>query len=123
MRVRVVAVASLRVDGQALVDGFAQRILDAMSVAFSVAGEDIFASVSIGIAVYPEDGAEIDALVERADQAHFDALLHGCIAEAADLDSAGRLRDVLDGLVYREALGGVAGALRLGRCGAYASPY
>lgn len=24
---------------------------------------------------------------ERADQAHFDALLHGCIAEAADLDS------------------------------------
>jgi len=58
-------------------DLVAQRILDAMAVAFSVAGEDIFASVSIGIAVYPDDGTDIDSLLMSADAAMYRAKAAG----------------------------------------------
>ena len=54
-------------------DLVAQRILDAMAMPFSIAGEDIFASVSIGIAIFPDDGPDVDSLLMSADAAMYRA--------------------------------------------------
>jgi diguanylate cyclase (GGDEF)-like protein len=64
-------------DQAADADRVAQRILDAMAVPFSLSGEDIFASVSIGIALYPDDAADIDSLLMSADAAMYRAKAAG----------------------------------------------
>jgi diguanylate cyclase (GGDEF)-like protein len=47
-----------------------------MSIAetpLDLGGKDVFVTVSIGIASFPEDGADIDVILERADQAMYRA--------------------------------------------------
>ena len=45
--------------------------LDAVSQPFLLAGREIFITASIGISVYPHDGADADALMKNADAAMY----------------------------------------------------
>ncbi|MDD2914825.1 MAG: EAL domain-containing protein [Gallionella sp.] len=45
----------------------AQKLLDAMSQMIVLGGNKLFATASIGIAVYPQDGADADTLLHSAD--------------------------------------------------------
>ncbi len=49
----------------------AQKILDAMRLAFFVGGTDQHVSGSIGISIYPEDGTDASTLLKNADTAMF----------------------------------------------------
>ena len=51
----------------------AQRILDLLQQPFSIDGEEIHAGASIGITVYPEDGADAETLIKNADIALYHA--------------------------------------------------
>jgi len=55
----------------------ARRILDALSQPFTLGGSEIMVSASIGIAVYPLDGADADALLRNADAAMYYAKEQG----------------------------------------------
>jgi diguanylate cyclase (GGDEF)-like protein/PAS domain S-box-containing protein len=51
----------------------ARRILDSISQPFLLAGQEIFITPSIGISVYPHDGADADALLKNSDAAMYHA--------------------------------------------------
>ena len=55
----------------------ARRILDALSLPFHVAGNEVVLCASIGIAVYPLDGVDGDSLLKNADAARNYAKQHG----------------------------------------------
>jgi PAS domain S-box-containing protein len=55
----------------------ARRILHALSRPFQVAGQEIFAGCSIGIAVWPDDGANSELLLRSADIAMYHAKNRG----------------------------------------------
>ena len=55
----------------------AQRVLDAMSEPFIIGAQEIFVTASVGIAVYPADGKDIDTLLINADVAMYQAKNHG----------------------------------------------
>ena len=55
----------------------ASRILDALSQPFTIGGSELMVSASIGIAVYPLDGADADALLRNADAAMYYAKEQG----------------------------------------------
>ncbi len=57
------------VDGMHRVEQLAQCILATLARPFNVAEEVVFVSASIGIALYPDDTAQIDVLLKNADQA------------------------------------------------------
>ncbi|MFW1678381.1 EAL domain-containing protein [Pontibacter sp. JAM-7] len=60
-------------DGFESVAEVAQLILEAFRSPFSISGYEIFSSLSIGIAVYPDHGADRITLVKHADVAMFEA--------------------------------------------------
>ena len=49
----------------------AGRVIERLSVPFNLAGNDTFVTPSLGIALYPEDGADAEALVKNADTAMY----------------------------------------------------
>ncbi len=51
----------------------AQRAIDAVAAPIEIAGQSVHASVSIGVAFRPADGATVDQLVEEADAAMYAA--------------------------------------------------
>jgi diguanylate cyclase (GGDEF)-like protein len=51
----------------------AERIIDSIRVAVSLGGRDHFVQASIGIAMFPDDGATIDDLLRNADRAMYRA--------------------------------------------------
>ncbi|WP_154717325.1 EAL domain-containing protein [Sterolibacterium denitrificans] len=51
----------------------AQKIRRSLTSAFEIDGQDIFVSTSVGIALYPADGADVSTLLRRADTAMFSA--------------------------------------------------
>lgn len=51
----------------------ARRIIDTMSASFSIQGQLLFVSASIGISVFPEDGDDSIALLKNADTAMYSA--------------------------------------------------
>lgn len=55
----------------------ARNIVERLTQAFQVAGNELYVSVSVGIAVYPQDGTEADELVRRADLAMYTAKSRG----------------------------------------------
>ena len=55
------------------VENIAQAILTALAEPFILSGERAFISGSIGITVFPSNGAETDDLLKQADQALYDA--------------------------------------------------
>jgi len=54
-------------------EGVLQKILDALSAAFSLTHEQVFVSASIGVTVYPDDASDIEGLLKNADQALYAA--------------------------------------------------
>lgn len=55
----------------------ARNIVERLTQAFRVAGNELYVSVSVGIAIYPQDGTEADELVRRADLAMYTAKSRG----------------------------------------------
>jgi len=55
----------------------ADRIVEAMKEPFQVDGRELFASVSVGISVYPSDGDDAETLVKNADAAMYRAKERG----------------------------------------------
>ncbi len=49
----------------------ARKILDAISAPFEVLNHQVFLSASIGIALFPKDGEEVEVLLNRADAAMY----------------------------------------------------
>ena len=58
---------------QLAIDQLAQRSLEALSAPFSVFGEEVETSASIGIAMAPDHGDSYDELLSRADEAMYRA--------------------------------------------------
>ena len=48
---------------------FAQQIINAVSRPFDVSGHQVFLGISVGVAVFPQDGAEPESLLRHADLA------------------------------------------------------
>lgn len=55
----------------------AQRILDAFKQPFELDEQQIFTSTSVGIAIYPQDGDDLQNLLKNADQALYKAKENG----------------------------------------------
>lgn len=51
----------------------ADKILEKMATPFNIEGHQIFSGMSIGVAVYPEDGNDFEVLVKAADMAMYHA--------------------------------------------------
>lgn len=61
----------------ATADQVAKSMLAALKEPFSLAGNEVFAGVSIGLAMYPDDGLSKDALLKNADTAMYRAKAAG----------------------------------------------
>lgn len=59
------------------IEQFANEILDTLKLPFFIDEQEYFISVSIGIALSPADGKDLETLVRKADQALFSAKEHG----------------------------------------------
>jgi EAL domain-containing protein (putative c-di-GMP-specific phosphodiesterase class I) len=84
----------------------AQKIVDALKSSFVLGTERVFVSASVGIAMCPIDGREIDELFKQADQAMYDAKTHGRNGFrffTPDLQ-AGALRRMRLGMDLRQAI-------------------
>jgi diguanylate cyclase (GGDEF)-like protein len=55
----------------------AQRLLSVLSEPFIIGDHEVFITASVGIAVYPSDGKDIDTLPINADVAMYEAKKHG----------------------------------------------
>ncbi len=55
----------------------AQRVLDAIAIPFELEGRDITITASLGVALCPEDGQDMDSLMKNADVAMFEAKADG----------------------------------------------
>jgi diguanylate cyclase (GGDEF)-like protein/PAS domain S-box-containing protein len=55
----------------------ARRILEALARPFLVGGQEIFVTVSIGIAIFPVDGESVDVLLKNSDTAMYHAKEQG----------------------------------------------
>lgn len=55
------------------IEGIAQNIITAFRQSFFIDGYEIFSTISIGIAMYPEHGRDVTSLIQYADVAMFDA--------------------------------------------------
>jgi len=51
----------------------AKRIVDSFSRPFEVDGRELYASASVGISVFPDDGRDVDSLIQHADTAMYQA--------------------------------------------------
>ncbi|MFV1992948.1 MAG: EAL domain-containing protein [Acidiferrobacterales bacterium] len=51
----------------------ARKILNALSIPFHISGHELFSSASIGISIYPDDGADPKTLLKNADNAMYRA--------------------------------------------------
>jgi predicted signal transduction protein with EAL and GGDEF domain len=55
----------------------AEKIIESLKSPFQVDGHEIYAGMSIGIALYPDDGDTMDTLIKHADLAMYHAKDHG----------------------------------------------
>jgi diguanylate cyclase (GGDEF)-like protein/PAS domain S-box-containing protein len=55
----------------------AQKILETIGEPLELAGQEVFSSCSIGIALYPGDGGDVDTLLKNADAAMYQAKEQG----------------------------------------------
>jgi PAS domain S-box-containing protein len=65
--------ASGRVAGRAAVERRARRLLDVVQAPVALPGASISVTPSIGIALFPDDGADADTLIQHADTAMYRA--------------------------------------------------
>lgn len=64
-------------ENQLSTERIAQGILDKLSEPFHLGSEVVYITTSIGISVYPVDGADVDVLLKNADQAMYAAKEQG----------------------------------------------
>ncbi|HEU5169220.1 MAG TPA: EAL domain-containing protein [Gemmatimonadales bacterium] len=57
--------------------GLARRILAVFAPSFQLGQHDMFTTASVGVAVYPEDGEEVETLLAHADTAMYEAKHQG----------------------------------------------
>jgi diguanylate cyclase (GGDEF)-like protein/PAS domain S-box-containing protein len=55
----------------------AEKVLDTLRLPFQIEGREIFATASIGISLYPEDGRDVETLIKNADAAMYRAKQQG----------------------------------------------
>ncbi len=55
----------------------ARRVLATINQPYSIGGHELYVTGSLGIALYPQDGADVEELVQRADIAMFQAKQQG----------------------------------------------
>jgi len=55
----------------------AQRAIDALKPEFKIAGVEVHATLSVGVAFYPDDGTTVETLIARADAAMYCAKQRG----------------------------------------------
>ena len=65
------------IEDKRIVANIADKICRKVGEPYYFAGKDIYVSASIGISLYPDDGADIGELMKRADTAMFKAKEHG----------------------------------------------
>lgn len=65
------------VDGRSESTMVAQKIVEAVQPAIRAGDRDLHVTASLGIALYPNDGADLAALLQSADIAMYDAKKHG----------------------------------------------
>jgi diguanylate cyclase (GGDEF)-like protein len=58
-------------------DRVARRVLKALRVPIQVAGHEVVTTASVGIAIYPDDGVDVDTLLKNADAAMYCAKEQG----------------------------------------------
>ena len=67
------AVVLPQLDGLDDAEAIARRIVEALARPFMLQGQQLFVSASVGIAAYPQDGGDADALLKSADTAMYSA--------------------------------------------------
>ncbi len=55
------------------VERVCRRVQDSLSTPFKVRGHELFTAASMGIALYPDDGEDVDSLLRNADAAMYEA--------------------------------------------------
>ncbi|MDO3378671.1 EAL domain-containing protein [Geoalkalibacter halelectricus] len=65
------------VHDQSQVEPVAKKVLDSFSQPFLINGREVYSSTSIGIALHPSDGADVDTLIRHADAAMYTAKAEG----------------------------------------------
>jgi diguanylate cyclase (GGDEF)-like protein/PAS domain S-box-containing protein len=66
------------IDDLSNVDKVSHKIVDAFRHHFMVNGHKILVTISIGVAVFPEDGRDLDTLVNSADKSMYYVRSNGC---------------------------------------------
>ncbi|HVI28024.1 putative bifunctional diguanylate cyclase/phosphodiesterase [Hansschlegelia sp.] len=77
----------------------ARRVREALAIPFRFDGEEVSTSASIGIALFPDNGFDVDELLKNADLAMYRAKADGrdgFRAFAADMDTSARAITVLE---------------------------
>jgi diguanylate cyclase (GGDEF)-like protein/PAS domain S-box-containing protein len=93
------AILQANVGGVEDTSELARRIRESLSVPFRFDGEEISTSASIGIAMFPDNGFDVDELLKNADLAMYRAKADGrdgFKAFAADMDTTARAITVLE---------------------------
>jgi predicted signal transduction protein with EAL and GGDEF domain len=67
-----------RVENRADVEIIAEKIFESFRKPVNIEGNEVFIACSIGIAVFPDDGEDVDALQKNADSAMYSAKQEGC---------------------------------------------
>ncbi|MBK6293110.1 MAG: EAL domain-containing protein [Rhodoferax sp.] len=65
------------IDNLDTVSHVATKVLDKLAAPFQIEGHELAASLSMGVAVWPDDGQDFDALLQRADTAMYQAKAAG----------------------------------------------
>ena len=64
-------------ENEKVAERVAQQILNKLAEPFTIEGEQVYITTSIGISFYPDDGADVDTLLKNADQAMYVAKAMG----------------------------------------------
>jgi len=67
------AILKLDIDSKGKAAEFAQKILDILSQPFHITGRDLYTTISMGIALSPNDGSATQELLKNADMAMYKA--------------------------------------------------
>ena len=65
------------ISGTQAVSRICERLIEQVSRPLELRGQEVYTSVSIGIAIYPHDGDSVDVLLKNADVAMYHAKAHG----------------------------------------------
>jgi predicted signal transduction protein with EAL and GGDEF domain len=70
-------IALMGIEDMEAVNRMATQVVNALAAPFQVEGHELAATLSVGVAVWPDDGSDFDALLQRADTAMYQAKAAG----------------------------------------------